>query len=1021
VEVRLLGELEAVHGGTVVEVRGRKQRALLAMLALRRGGTVSSDQLIDVLWGDSPPTNAPNTLQAQVAQLRRTLPPGVVETRPGGYGLAPAVDVDVAALEEAVGAARADLAAGAASKAAGRLRAALAVVRGEALVDFAFDDFAAAERARLGELVADAMELRIEADLASGRHAECIGELEALCLQHPLRERVWALRMLALYRSGRQADALRSYDEARAQLVEQLGIEPGPELQRLRDRVLQQDASLLLVAPPAVRRSAAVTNLRRPLTNFVGRDRERELVLDTLGSARLVTITGPGGAGKSRLAAETCRAVHEAGRDVFLVELAAVVEGEAIEAAIAAAVCSEDRGWRTDAEGPADAVRTRLGGRSALVVLDNCEHVVDSVAAVAAGLLEDVPDLWILATSREALAVPGEHVVTVGPLAEEDAAALFVDRARAARRDLSLDTAADGPVVLDICRRLDCLPLALELAAARLRTLPLRQLAARLDDRFRILTGGARTALPRQQTLRAVVDWSYDLLFGDEQVLFTRLGVFSGGFTLEAAEEVCADDDVRRELVVELVLRLVDKSLVVPSSDGQRFGQLQTILHYARERLAATEESELRRRHAAHYLRFALDARQRLRSANALEAHADIAVESDNLELALRWFAEEQDRTSATALTSALCWHWFTRAEYTVALRWLSVALAVPGDTPPAVAAIALAWRGYFTAIAESHARGTEETAEAVALAERCGDDLAFGEALLLHASTLLRARRVTEGVTATRRGVDVLEGAGNAWGQAIGQLILALASANAGHLDDARRAASEAVARFEALGMPWALIEPFGILASVADAQGDEAEAESGYEEALKRARVHRADAYVADYLIRLGALRARRGDDAGAASVYAEALDASRSPNLSGFALVGRSGCLRRLGDTEEAQRLLHEARRLFDQLGHRGGAAIVLVATAWSLLSRGQDAVGIADEAVATAQDAGDGPAARAARTVALAARACAEPSPERVAAFLADADDRRVRRAPHVGAMDEPDIAALSARFASLAPA
>ena len=491
-----------------------------------------------MLWGDGQAANPANALQAQIGQLRRTLGAAAIVTSEAGYAL------DVQSRSTSTSSASSSWwpraggwpPTGEPASASAALGEALGLRRGEPLAEFAYAGFADAERAHLDELTLVAIEARAGADLALGRHGELVGELEALCREHPLRERLWELLILALYRSGRQAEALRAYAEVRDHLVDELGLDPGPALRELEARILAQDPSLApasaLARPAPVpaaggRATVRAGNLRERLGRFVGRDAELEQLREAVRSCRLVTLTGPGGAGKTRLAVEAAAALRREHRDgAWLVELAGVTEPDGVAPAAAAALgaAAAALGEPSAAGSTAELIVRHLAGRSLVVVLDNCEHVIDEAAALADTLVGAVPGLRLIATSREPLGVPGEVLVPVGGLAPAAAVELFVDRARAVRPGFSADGRAAG-VIEDICRRLDGLPLAVELAAARLRALPLATLAERLDDRFRLLSRGARTALPRQQTLRAVVDWSYDLLFEDERRLFARLAV----------------------------------------------------------------------------------------------------------------------------------------------------------------------------------------------------------------------------------------------------------------------------------------------------------------------------------------------------------------------------------------------------------------------------------------------------------------------------------------------------------------
>jgi predicted ATPase/DNA-binding SARP family transcriptional activator len=1030
-EFGLLGDLTVTHDGREVAVRGAKQRALLAALLVRRGDVVPADVLADDVWGDAPPANPANALQAQVSQLRKLLPKPVLVTRGAGYLLdVTAAHLDSGRVEEAVATARAELDAGAPAAAASRLRDALGLWRGPALAEFAYAEFARAEAARLEELRLAALETRLDADLKCGRHGEVVGELEGLCDAHPLREHLWALRMLALYRCGRQADALRAYADARTRLVEELGIEPGPELRRLEGMILQQDPALdpnggttprsaAAAATAATVATAAATgtaegtrsgrgNLRARLTHFVGRAGEVERLHGLLAEHRLVTIVGPGGAGKTRLAVEVADALADSYADgAWLVELAPVVDADETAAAIAAALGVGDAATLRDGSTSgsiSDSISRHLAGRALLVVVDNCEHVIDVAAALVDELLGRVPALRVLATSREALGVSGEVLLPLAPLATEAAVELFADRAQAVEPSFTLDVTT-AATVTEICERLDGLPLAIELAAARLRSLPLEQVAARLDDRFRLLTGGARTALPRQQTLRAVVDWSHDLLFDDERRLFARLSVFPGGCTLAAAEEVCADARLPADDVVDLLARLVDKSLVVADRDagGVRYRQLQTLWQYARERLAESGEADgARDAHVAWYRSLAAGAEQGLRGATAPTWRDRLGHELDNLRAALDWAIERRDAPSAIAIAVGIAWFWFLRAEWQTAVRWLGDALAVAEAEPAAAAATevarAQAWHAYFAAMVGDPAEPIDRFAALESVLRDAGDPQQLGEVQLLHASALNRALRNEDSLQVLARAREALTAADETWGLGICDLLAATAYARLGRLDDADAHAAASVAQLESVGERLVIAEPMGLRASILDARGDHAGALVAYEELTERCRAVDAPGYLAFWLAMQAAAHARRGDDAAAVRAFAEARELRGTPGTIAFADLGLARALARQADTAVAQAHLDHAAATYSQLARADGTDAVRLASALTALDRGDvvearhlaASVGdadpvVADLARATAALAG-GDTAAAARALDACADAAARALPGSLAGLL-----------------------------------
>jgi predicted ATPase/DNA-binding SARP family transcriptional activator len=1048
-EVRLFGELEAVQAGVAVPVRGAKQRALLAVLALHRGKPVSADHLIDVLWVDGEARNPANALQAQIGQLRRSLGSAAIVTSEAGYGLAIGPDdVDVDRFEQLVATGRRLVEEGEVALGSTTLGEALGLRRGEPLAEFAYAGFADVERAHLDELTVVAIEARAEADLVLGLHGQLVGELQASCREHPLRERLWELLIVALYRAGRQAEALRAYTEARSRLVDELGIEPGRALRELQARVLAQDPALTLPGSAPLRAASGPTatgNLRAQLSSFVGREAELEQLCETVRSHRLVTLIGPGGAGKTRLAVQTAAALREEHRDgAWLVELAGVAEPEGVAPAVAVALGAS----ASSVPGPQPAGSTvelivrHLAGRSLVVVVDNCEHVIGQAAALAETLVGSVPALRLIATSREPLGVPGEVLVAVGGLPPPAAVELFVDRARAVRPGFTAD-GRTRPVIEDICRRLDGLPLAVELAAARLRALTLATVAERLSDRFRLLTGGARTALPRQQTLRAVVDWSYDLLFEDERRLFARLAVFTGSCELAAAEAVCADEQVPAGEILDVLSRLVDKSLVTAVDTGgeTRFTQLQTLWQYGRERLDESGDvSAIRARHGAYYRRMAQEAYEGLRGAGGPMWRDRLTSEAGNLRAALDWFIATGDADAALTLAAGMAWLWWINTDFAEGARWLGDALVANGPRRDELAATAHGWHGYCVGMSSNVAAGVIECEEAVANL-RAGDDRGgLTDALVLCATVLVRAHKFERSLELLHEAHALLEPAGHGWLLAAHDLIVAWNLASLGRLEDAEPAARSSLERFDAEGEVLLVVSPLNALAGIAEARGDLDEASVAYEALLERCRATGQRLYVPFSLIALARLRARQGDDVLADHLYDEAIGCSFNPWLSADAMVGQAAVARRLGDLTRSRALLDAADSHYREAGLPAGQPLVLSGLAWWALAAGQpdDATVFAANAARAASAGGAIPVRGAARpqladaaqaasasvdpatqlladTAVAAATAIADPTPPNITAFLALAQQRTSGPA-YRSLTDEPDVAALAARLA-----
>jgi predicted ATPase len=538
--------------------------------------------------------------------------------------------------------------------------------RGPALAGVCEVEPLAREAARLEELRLAATEGRIDADIALGLHADVIGELEGLVGVYPLRERLWRLLVLALYRAERQADALAAYRRARDMLAAELGLEPGEELRRLEQAVLRQEVPAV---PPPARH-----NLPAPLTSFVGREQDLAGLERLLGQARLVTLTGTGGTGKTRLAVEAgARVVGRFGDGVWLAELAGIADPGLVAAQVMVAL-----GVRQAGDVPVlDALIYRLRSAELLLILDNCEHLVDACAQLAGALLRAAPRLRVLATSREPLGLPGEVTYPVRPLdlppesadaqdaVEAPAVRLFLDRGAAARGGTA-GGVAPVAVAERICRALDGLPLAIELAAARLGTLSAAEIEARLADRFRFLALRRPVGDPRHQALRAAMDWSYDLLSAAERRVLGELSVFAGAFGLAQAAEVCGGGD--QAAAWEVIDRLAGKSLVAadPAEDGTRYRLLDTVRYYAAGRLAEAGGTQAaRHRHAAAFVGLA----ERERTLTLL------ACEQDNFRAALEW-SLEHGAQAGPRLARALGGFWLGRGLLAEGRDWLDRALA---------------------------------------------------------------------------------------------------------------------------------------------------------------------------------------------------------------------------------------------------------------------------------------------------------------------------------------------------------
>ena len=613
-----------------------------------------------------------------------------------------------------------------------------------------------------------------------------------------------------------------------------------------------------------------------------------------------------------------------------------------------------------------------------------------------------------------------------------------MDRARAVQPGFDGDGPAES-IIDGICRRLDGLPLAIELAAARLRALPLSTLAERLDDRFALLTRGARTALPRQQTLRAVVDWSYDLLFEDERRLFARLSVFVGGFELEAVEAICVDDTVLTLDILDIMTRLVDKSLVTAPATGEtRFTQLQTLWQYATDRLDDSGEAEsFRSRHAVYYRRFAENTNTRLRGATAEGWSQRLTPELGNLKAALDWNLATGNVDAALSIASGMAWLWFVNTDFAEGARWLTTVLRAKGNRRAELHATALVWHGYCVGMSTSPAAGVDECEEAIDVLRRGGDPVRLAEALLLTASVLVRAHQFNRSLAALAEAQTLL-GAHehraelgtpdgpepqmqlgpreHGWLLATHDMLIAWNMASLGRLDEAEEAALSSIERFDAAGEVLLVVNALNALAGIAAARGDLDGASAAYEALLERCRATGHHPYLPFCLVSLATVRARQGDDTVADDLYHEAIGCCYNPWLSADAMVGQAAIARRLGDLTRARSLLDTAAGRYRDADLPAGQARVLAGLAWWALGANQPdaAISFAADAVQAATAIGDPETQLLADSALAAINAATDPTPYNTEHFAALAQQRALGLS-HRSLTDEPDLLALAARL------
>ncbi|MER5700812.1 BTAD domain-containing putative transcriptional regulator [Micromonospora sp. NPDC002296] len=898
--------------GREIPVGGPRLRALLALLLLDAGRVVSADRLIDGLYGEHPPRGASNALQSQVSRLRQALPAEhTVEFHPAGYRLAvdPA-DIDAYRFERLAEAGRRALAGGDWRRATVVLREALDLWRGPALADVIDVAGAPAQVARLDEVRLAAIEDRIEAELALGGQAALVAELRQLVAEHPLRERPRGQLMRALSASGRPTEALAEFENARRTLAEELGTDPSAALAAVHLAVLRGEER------PAAHEEPE-HGLPGQLTTFVGREEELKRVGELLGERRLITLIGPGGAGKTRLSIE---AASRLDTRVRLVELAGLAHGADVPQAVLSALGLRDAGLRAPAEPNRDATDrlvAALAERRLLLVLDNCEHVIADAARLVARLLSACPALSVLTTSREPLGLAGEALCPVSGLTlpppdssvlearDYAAVRLFTQRAADVAPDFTV-TSANVEMVLRICRTLDGLPLALELAAARLRALPVAEVAARLDDRVRLLSMGSRAATPRHRTLRAVVEWSWDLLDDAERKLARRLTVFAGGTTVKAAERVCGLPTVE---FVDALTGLADKSFVELSAG--RYRMLETVRAFCAERLTeAGEADQLHRAHAAYFLEFAWTADGHLRRAEQLEWLRRLDGERDNLHAALRRATGSGTAPEAAGLVAALSFYWWLRGMRGEGARMAGDVLDVLGAEAPPGLHEEFALCVYNASLGGSGRLpplGSQRT-----LIHSLDRPPRQPFLLYLAGISIGPPTGVAEDIDELTRELQLLVGS-EPWIDALSAMGIGSARMWSGEWDRARTALVTALNGFQSIGDRWGSMITLGAIGELAAHQGDPGAASAFLDQAMKLADELGSTVDEADMRRTRGEIRLRAGDLAAAQDDFARALLLAQrggAPEFVSGARLGLAQVARLRGEFAQARRLCEAA---------------------------------------------------------------------------------------------------------------
>jgi predicted ATPase/DNA-binding SARP family transcriptional activator len=916
-EIRLLGPFEALVGGRRAEVTGPKRHALLALLALGGGRMVPVEVLVDALWGAEVPAAPRNAVQHHVSRLRAALGADAIAAAADGYALASA-SVDALRFEELLAMVRSAQRAGDAGLAAKLVARALALWHGRPLQSLPDSPWVSAEAARLEALRIDALEEQFEAALALGEHTDVVGRVRRVLEEHPFRERLWGQLMLAQYRSGRQAEALESFRQARQLLAEQLGVEPGAEVQRLQAAILAHDPALASV-PAAV---APRGRLPAPVNSFVGRQQALAEAAELVGKHRLVSLIGAPGVGKSRLALELARAVeHDFAGGVWFVELARAARPA--DVARVAARTLDARG-PTRSRDPLAWVVERLRRANVLLVLDGCEHVMEEAARVAADVLAGCPGVRVLTTSREVLHLEGEVRVVVAPLAvpatgadarevaASESVRLFLERARASRPGLPLTE--DGlALAAEICRRLDGLPLAIELAAARVSVLGLREILSALESRRPLFVEARdRRAVP-QRYLRTVVAWSHDLLHTDERALLHQLAVFRGGVPLSAVLATAARSQIDAARATQLLGAMVDKSILTASfpDGGARYDLLDTVREYAVEQLAkAGSLGDAQLVHAEYFATVADAARAELRGPDWLACTRRLELEHDNLWAAMAYARDAADPAIGVRLGAGLGWYFALAERVSEGRSFLEAARAsASADTPVSKHTELLAFLCYLATEELDLDAAIDVGERALAVA---GTGPAPSESALARVALSLALALFGDDVRAAALAEEARAGyrrAGDHWGVAASSLVRAQGAVRLGEVSTVATMAAELLRHSDAIGYSAFKVPAMLLEAWVAERRNEAGTAEDAYRRALALARRIGFDDHVSFALAQLGSNALAHGDTHPAEELCRRALTMAEAATTSWLAAHARVQLARvqeTAGDADSAETL-------------------------------------------------------------------------------------------------------------------
>ncbi|MEO8693404.1 MAG: BTAD domain-containing putative transcriptional regulator [Acidimicrobiales bacterium] len=912
-QISVLGPLEVRRDGKLLRVPGGKTSELLVRLALEAGVVVRTDRLVDEVWGDEAVTTRRNTLQSKIAKLRRAfgeLP--VLVSGDGGYKLdVEPSEVDALAVLHQVAEASRLLDDGDDRRAADLGASALKLYRGDILPAAGDAEWVNPHRVRLEAARLQLIETQFSARLRLGDTGDVIGELEAAVATYPYQEGLWELLITALYRAGRQADALAMYQRVRQQLGDELGLDPGPQLQLLEQQILLHDAAIAAPLRPVRSIDASTGNLPSLSVELVGREGDIAELCELIGGKRLVEVIGPGGIGKTVTAIEAGRRLRESPGvlpgGVWLARLeTAVTPDDVVDALIAAVRVT----------GGEATLLERLKSKAALVILDNCEHVVDAAAALAVRLLDAAPALRILCTTQVPLDIDGEGLFELAPLALEDAVELFTRRATAQRKHKTIGPFDDA--VHELCRSLDGLPLAIELAAARTRTLSIEEITRRIDDRFNVLSDPTSRRPERRRALKATIRWSYELLFPDDQRGLWALATFAGGAPLPAVEFVLASLDVPAAAAIDVVGRLASRSLmIVDEGEGSvssvRFRLLDSIRAFALEAMADAQLTErARAAHAAWFADAAASSTDGVRSSRQSEYLAFARAERANIDAALAW-TTTHNPLRALAIVNGFGWAWVVLGDSRGAQRILAALDAAGRAAPAPDRAGALLLASWIEASTGHLALARDHIAEATALADAIDDIDLKARSCYYLAYVVSHDGDFQQGMDLTARSRALYDQLDRPWDQAANALFESRAAISAGDMQGTVEARDRVQHWLQTVDDPWLHVRGEAMLGELArvERRFDDAVLHIGRAaETSGRLGFLQTEAY---QVASLGRAQCQAGDyDSGAATleVAVDKAEATGDLRMAALARVHLGRVLRALGRDARARAVLDAA---------------------------------------------------------------------------------------------------------------